>query len=233
MRKKDKLGGNLILAAVPPYKEEITNITNYLTHQMQELGITVELNKEVTPEDVLNADFDEVIIAVGALPIIPKMHGIDRNNVVTAVDVLAGKVEVGEKVAVVSGGMIGCETSEFLAERGRSVTIVEMLKQIAPDIGPTTRWVTVKRLRDNPKIKIITEAMLLEITDAGVVIERKGKKEMFEVNTIVLAVGMEANKKLSGALKSKIPKIHVIGDSNEARKILEAIHDGWEIGCKI
>ncbi|VUT25510.1 MAG: FAD-dependent oxidoreductase [Candidatus Methanolliviera sp. GoM_oil] len=231
--KKDKLGGNLILAAVPPHKEEITNITNYLTYQMQELGVNVELNKEVTPEVVLNANFDEVIIAAGALPIIPKVPGVYRDNVVTAVDVLAGKVEVGEKVVVVGGGMIGCETSEFFAERGKSATIVEMLKRIAPDIGPTTRWVTVKRIRDNPKIEIITEAKLLEITDAGAVIERKGKKEMLEANTIVLAVGMEANKKLSKVLKDKIPKLHVIGDSVEPRKILEAIHDGWQIGCKM
>lgn len=226
--KNDRLGGNLVIASVAPHKEEIKCLTNYLSYQMRKLRIHVELEKEATPEAVLEANADEVIIATGALPVIPDIPGVNRNNVVTAIDVLKGVVDTGRKVVILGGGMVGCETAEFLVSKGKEVTIVEMLDKIARDIGPSTRWGTVRRIK-SWGIKILTSTEVKSITDEGVVVEKEGKSQTIGAETIVLAVGMKPNKGLFNALKDRIPRVHAIGDCVEARRILEAIHDGFSI----
>ena len=230
--EKDELGGNLILATLAPHKEEIKNLIAYLTHQMQGLGVRVELSKKVTPEAILRENADEVIIATGALPIIPEIAGVERENVVTATDVLTNRKSVGKRVVVVGGGMIGCETAEFLADKGKKVTIVEMLERIARDIGPTTRWVTVKRLRDIG-IEMLTSTRVKAITEGGVMVEKDGDTRTLEADSIVLAVGLKPDRKLLESLEGLLPKLEAIGDCAQVNKILEAIHHGWRIGCEI
>jgi pyruvate/2-oxoglutarate dehydrogenase complex dihydrolipoamide dehydrogenase (E3) component len=228
----DRLGGNLVLAAVPPHKEEINTLTNYLTHQVEKLGVKVELNREATPEAVTELNADEVIIATGALPIVPNIPGVKGENVVTALDVLEGEAKVADKVVVIGGGMIGCEVADFLVDKGKSVTIVEMLGRIAQDMGPSTRWVMLRRVRDIG-MEVLTQAKARGITEEGVIIEREGVTQTIKADTVVLAVGLEPSKELANALKGKIPGLHVIGDCAQVNKILEAVHQGWQVGCEL
>ena len=74
-------------------------------------------------------------MATGARPQTIEVSGVDRDHVVNAWDVLAGNVQTGKKVAVIGGGLVGCEVADFLAEKGHEVTIIEMLPQIGTDIG--------------------------------------------------------------------------------------------------
>lgn len=244
LEEDERLGGNLLLAAVPPYKSEINNIIQYLTTQMKKLGIAVETGRKATAEEILKLmrgdGYDELVVAVGASPAIPEADGVAERlgeSVFTAVDLLAGRVpdeKVGESVVVVGGGMVGCETAEFLAARGKKVTIVEMKKRIAEDIGPTTRWTVVKRLRETPNIQIVTSAKLKSVTDRGVVVEANGGREQREIEaaTVVLAVGMRRNEEPQRSLHDKVKFVEV-GDCVEPRKILEAIHEGWRVGCEL
>lgn len=244
LEEDERLGGNLLLAAVPPYKSEINNIIQYLTTQMKKLGIAVETGRKATAEEILKLmrgdGYDELVVAVGASPAIPEADGVAERlgeSVFTAVDLLAGRVpdeKVGESVVVVGGGMVGCETAEFLAARGKKVTIVEMKKRIAEDIGPTTRWTVVKRLRETPNIQIVTSAKLESVTDRGVVVEANGGREQREIEaaTVVLAVGMRRNEEPQRSLHDKVKFVEV-GDCVEPRKILEAIHEGWRVGCEL
>lgn len=227
-----RLGGALIPASVPPHKEELNNLISYLTFQMKKLNVKVELNKEGTPEAVLQEGADEVIIATGGVHIVPKIAGVSRENVVTATDVLTGRRKVGEKVIVIGGGMVGCETAEFLASKGKKVTIVELLPQIARDVGITNRRALRERIRD-AGITVLTSARTQEISANGITVEVDGKLQTIEADTIVLAVGFQPNRKLSDSLVGKVPKLHVVGDSREPDKILGAIHDAWRVACEI
>ncbi len=231
--QSDKLGGNLHAASKAPYKDEILKFVDYLVNQLNMLGVEVKTSKHVDAEEVVKGSFDEVIVATGSKPLIPKIPGVDKKHVVTAVDVLMGRVNVGDNVVIAGGGMVGCETSEFLAEKGKKVTIVEMLSRIASDIGPTSRWVIVRRLRGNPNITIMTNTKLVEIIDEGAIVEREGKRESIKADNVILAVGMVANQELYNRLKDKGLSLHRIGDCIEARRILEAVHEGWEVACKI
>jgi pyruvate/2-oxoglutarate dehydrogenase complex dihydrolipoamide dehydrogenase (E3) component len=230
--KGDRLGGNLLLAAVPSYKWELSNLTNYLETQLKKSGAQISLNQEVSEETIARDKPDVVVIATGAIPRIPDIPGIDSGNVVTALEVLGGNKEVGDRVVIVGGGMIGCEVAEHLAEKGKQVTIVEMLERIGTDIGMTTRWVIMQRLR-NAGIRMETKAKAEELTDKGVVASRDGSTEFFAADSIVLAMGLVPQNELYRRLEAKGTKCYSIGDCNEAQKILQAIEDGYRIAGEI
>jgi len=139
---------------------------------------------------------------------------------------------VGQKVVVIGGGMVGCETAEFLASKGKKVTIIEMLDRIGIDIGPTTRWVILRRLRD-AGVAMETKLKAEEITDEGVIASRDGATIFLPADTVVLAVGMKPNKELAQALKEKVENLYVIGDCHEPRRIKEAIEEGFVTGLRV
>jgi len=230
--KNDQLGGNLITASLAPHKEETNCLTHYLKYQMKKLKINVQLNKEATVDSILRENADEVIIATGATAIIPDIPGITTKNVIIAIDVLKGISSTGDNVVIIGGGLIGCETAEFLRSRGKEVSIIEMLPKIARDIGPATKWSVTMRIA-RWGIKQYTSSKVIRILDEGVEIEREGNNEVVKADTVVIAVGLEPYNELLNMLKQKLPNIHAIGDCSQARRMLEAIHEGYAIGQKL
>jgi pyruvate/2-oxoglutarate dehydrogenase complex dihydrolipoamide dehydrogenase (E3) component len=128
--------------------------------------------------------------------------------------------------------MIGCETAELLITQGKEVSIIEMLPKIARDIGPATRWSVTMRIA-RWGIKQYTSSKVIRIVHNGVEIEREGNSEIVEADTVVIAAGMEAHNELLNMLREKLPTVHMIGDCSQARRMLEAIHDGYAIGNKL
>jgi pyruvate/2-oxoglutarate dehydrogenase complex dihydrolipoamide dehydrogenase (E3) component len=230
--KSDKLGGQLHLASVAPGKEEVRNLIEYLTNQLKKLGVRVELGKEVTPYTVDEIRPDAVVVATGANPWIPKISGVNLDHVVTAWDVLAAKVKVGEKVVVGGGGMVGCETAEFLAEGGKRVTIVEMLDHIAIDIEKYTRTLVLQKLTEE-NVSLLTNTKIDKITKGGVEVTDKSGKHTIKADSVVLALGTKSNKGLFQALETHVQELYMIGDCKNPRKIYEAIHEGSLIARKI
>ncbi len=230
--KGDTLGGQLLIASLPPYKEELPYYTRYLVRQVEKSGAEVMLNTEVTARDIVDAGPDAVIVATGGVPIIPDIAGVSGDNVVTAEEVLTGQKEVGDRVIIVGGGLIGCETAEFLAERGKKITILEMLDRIGNDIGRTTRWTVLQRMR-SAQIQMETKARVVEITEKGVLAEREGATGFFEGDSVVLAVGMKSENRLAKELEGKVPELHIIGDAAEPRRIIDATHEGFRIAREI
>jgi 2,4-dienoyl-CoA reductase-like NADH-dependent reductase (Old Yellow Enzyme family)/thioredoxin reductase len=230
--KGPRLGGNLLLAAVPSYKREISNLTNYLEARLKKSGAQIKLNQEVDEETIAEGKPEVVLIAVGATPLIPDIPGVNGGNVVTALEVLGGEREVGEHVVIVGGGMIGCEAAEYLADKGKQVTILEMLERIGADIGMTTRWVIMQRLR-NAGIAMETNAKVEQITDKGIMVSRDGSVELFTADSVVLAVGLVPRNDLAQRLEGGNTECHCIGDCTEAQKIIQAIEDGFHIAREI
>ena len=136
---------------------------------------------------------------------------------------------------IVGGGMVGCETAEFLIKneaKATQVIILEILDRIAPDVPPTYRPFFLARLR-NAGIRMKTDTTVKEITPNGVKTTYKGTSKCIEGDTVVLAVGFEANKHLEEELKGKVPLLHSIGDCIKPRLIKEAIENGFYVGRKI
>lgn len=230
--KGEELGGQLRVACLPPYKDELGSLIKNMASQVRTAGVEVRLNTEVTLELVEKENPDVLILAIGAMPLIPDIPGVGQDNVVTAVDVIMRREDVGETAIVVGGGMIGCEAAEFLAAAGKKVTIVEMLPKIGSDYGATYRHVVLRRLREIG-IKMETNVMVEEITDRGVKAKRDGAVEFFSGDTVVLAVGFKPIKGLGEKLSGKVPAPYSIGDCVEPRRIKEAIEEGFVLAREI
>ena len=225
--KGDALGGNLIPASTPDFKQDYRILINYLSTQIKKLGVATELKKEATLEQIQQMKPEVVFIATGSTPIIPEIPGVEKAKVVTAIDVLLNRKEAGESVVVIGGGLVGCETALYLAQKGKKLTIVETLDSVARDMFEANRLHLLKLLADT-NVEILTETSVAEITDDSVVIVNKyGKRSKLEADTVVLTVGFKSNRRLEEALKDKVPETHVIGDCVEPRKLLNAIWEGF------
>jgi len=232
IERAEALGGQLLLAIIPPGKGEVNELVGYLSVQLDKLNVKVKLGQEVTAEMVQEAKPDVIILAAGGTPLIPDIPGVNGDNVVTAVDVLLGK-GVGDRVVIIGGGLVGCETAEFLVEKGKKVTVIEMLENIAHDMLRPQRWVTVQNLR-NAAVRLETLAKAEEIVDGGVRVARNGGSEFFEADTVVLAVGVVPEKHLAEELERKrIGPVHVIGDCARPRRIADAIEEGFLTAWRI
>ncbi|MBM3148629.1 MAG: hypothetical protein FJZ88_01190 [Chloroflexi bacterium] len=225
---KDQLGGQLLVAILPPHKEELGGLTRYLAGQMKKLGIAVELGQRVDIAVVQRAKPDAVIVATGATPIVPHIPGVDGENVVMALDVLTGKKEVDDNIVIVGGGMVGCEMAEFLVQKGKKVTIVEMLSKIGADIERANRWVVLGRLRQLG-VRMEVNARVEEVTSQGVRVRRNGNLESFAGDTVVLAVGMQSDCSLAQELEGKVTELHIIGDSAKPGKIAQAMESAFAV----
>ncbi len=230
---KDELGGQLLCAIVPPYKDEWKSTIRYLTTQLEKLHVEVRMNTRCTAKEVEEGKPDVVIVATGATPLIPNLSGMNGNHVVTAVDVLAGIKKTGEIVVVVGGGSTGCETAEFLAQKGKQVTILEMLPRIGADYGPMNRWVVIDRLIA-AGIRLETGVKVEGITEKGVKVLRAGLyPEFFEADSVVLAMGMVSNDEAARNLVGKVASVFKIGDALKPASVAEAIESGFKVSFEI
>jgi 2,4-dienoyl-CoA reductase (NADPH2) len=155
--------------------------------------------------------------------------------VVAAEDVLTGKKTVRGAVVVIGGGLVGCETAEFLVEKGNAVatvTVVEMLDRMAATISMTYRPFFLARLKQMG-IRMETKTVVEEITEKGVKVNRKGDPDFIEGDFVVLAVGLKSDPALPGKFRSAAPEVFSIGDCVEPRMIKEAIEEGFAVGMKI
>jgi 2,4-dienoyl-CoA reductase-like NADH-dependent reductase (Old Yellow Enzyme family)/thioredoxin reductase len=241
MEKSAKLGGQLHLAAFAPMKQEYTLAIQYLANQVQKSGVRVELNREVIVEDILKSGTDVVVVATGGLAIMPsEILGIQGQNVVSAWDVLSGRVFPGPNVVIIGGGKVGCEAADYIAHpvddmnpMGNKVTVLEMLPHVIMDDFSPWRTVLIQRLQ-NKGVKIITEAKVIEILADGVKYDKNGKQEILKgLNHVVVSMGTRSNNPFGEKLKRGSFEVHVIGDAKEPRDAMKAIAEGAEVGRRI
>lgn len=230
--REKKLGGQLNIASIPPGKGRLEELRAYMIREIEKLSIKV-IHKNLTAADIRKINPHWIIIAVGGKPKLMENDSFDDPRVVTAWDVLLRKKEVGDKVLIIGGGQVGLETAHFLLEQGKEITILEMLKQVGFDMSPRARKMVLEKLVQGG-VEIITEAKALLFDNGEVIFERGGLKEKIKgTDSIILAVGTEAeDPKIPELKKLKLP-VKFIGDAFSPRKLLNAIHEGFDIGMEI
>jgi 2,4-dienoyl-CoA reductase (NADPH2) len=232
--KENELGGQLLVAKQPPGKSELSKVVQYYEIQAKKYHVNVVLGKEVTVETLGEIKPDVVILATGSRPLTSYIPGRNQNNTVNAQDILRGKVKVGGNIVIIGGGQVGAETAEYLAEKGKKVRVIEMMGAIATDMPNVSRLPLLASL-ENYGVEIITNAEAEEIKKEGVVVKKKGKKEIIPADTVVLALGSEPNRELLSKIKEKFPNlsIYIVGDTSKPGKIIDAIHSAFEVGLRI
>jgi len=230
-----ELGGKLLIASIPPYKGELQTLVTSLAARTRKSGVEIKLKSDVGPATIEKEKPDVLIMATGSTSLIPNIPGVADPNVVLSEEVLTGAKTVSGNVLIVGGGMVGCETAEFLLEGGKGVnqvTVIEMLSRMADNVSPTYRPFFLARLK-KAGIKMETNTIVQEITKEGVKVEQKGVAGFIKGDTVVLAVGFESNPTLDEKSKAGIPEVYAIGDCAKPRMIKEAIEEGFAVGRKI
>ena len=227
--KTTSLGGQLNIACVPPRKEEMRRAAQDLIHAVCNAGVHLCMGQTRTAEQLKDAGFEAVINAVGAHSAAPRIPGIDSVNVADAWKVLAGEQQVYGTVAVIGGGMVGCETAEYLAARGCKVSVIEMMDKIAAGESTTI----LPTLLENYKtygVEQYPSHKVKEFRMDAVVCENKdGAEVTIPCDYIVLAMGARSNEFDAAALEAASIPVYSIGDAaGKAADISNAIRTGYE-----
>ena len=229
--KEDKIGGQIILAAVPPRKDEILRSIEYYESIFPALGVNLHLNTEVTTE-IMNAA-DAVIVAVGAHDLALPIPGADSANVVSSWDVLAGKADVSGHCVVIGGGLVGTETAEYLLEKGCTVSIVEMMDKIANGESSTILPTIMADFRAHNVGQYVNTKVSAIENDGKTVRALQGEQEItIDCDMVVMAVGSRKNVlDVSGVT---VPVVYA-GDCSGERTagIMEAIRGGYHAANNI
>jgi len=229
--REKEAGGQLRSASRPPHKELYWTWVNWMMRSLQKLEVEINLGKELTEKMIASAKPDLVVLASGAQPTTPETPGIDGPNVKDARDVLLGKVEIKSPAVVLGAGYVGMETADFLIERGIKVTVVEMKTYMpVPRLTAHGYWLNY---RVEKSAAVLLGAVVKRIVPNAVIYEKDGKEGRIEpVELVVTALGAASEKGMASALQKLQIPFYVVGDAKQPRRLLEAVHEAFELADK-
>ena len=229
--QKDQLGGQLSLAARVPHKEGFLAAVRHLELMARRAGVRIHLGTRITPRELIAERPDAVILATGGIPLSVVFPGLEDTCWLLAADILAGEVEVETPgVLLIGGGLVGLETAEFLAARGRKVTLVEMQEEVGAGLDILPRTMLLRRLGEQ-HVGIHTSTRVTRLTSEVAIAQRRGEEIRFPLETVLLAVGVSPNLELAEGLEGSGLELHLIGDALEPRGAGEAIREGFEVAA--
>lgn len=229
--KQPKLGGQINLALIPPHKEELRNILDYLIPQLQKLNVEVHLQSEVSEKTIKEIRPEAVILAVGGLIFMPEIPGLDRKMAFTPEEALKGDGLMGKRIIVLGGGMVGCEVAEYLAGKGKEVTLIEKLPEIACGMEGYTKRLLLQRL-NQLSVQMHVGSEVTSFRENIATIHKKGEVIQVTADGVVAALGAKPNSSVT-ELSSGGHAFYPIGDCREVRDIAAAIQDGFRVAMQI
>ena len=225
-----ELGGALKTECHMPFKMDMYRVAKTLEAELRTTGVEIRLNTPATPEAVAAEHPDLVVAAVGSLPLVPPIPGIDGENCILGTEIFQPGVRLGHRIVVIGGGLVGCETALHLANQGHDVTVVEMRADVCVDATADYRRFLMPHLEE--KVTLACSMTVTKITPEGVYAQdSEGKEQFFPGDTVVHALGRRANLADADALRSPDWDFVAIGDCNRrARKVYNAIREGYDAG---
>ena len=231
-----ELGGQLHVAALPPHKEKIEWLRRCLVTQARKAGAELSPSTIFRPEGLAEGEADAVVVATGARPVEEQVRGARAGQVFSAWEVLEGRPPARDLAVVVLGGrQMGCETAEFLAERGNRVTLVSRSRteELAGDVVASYRGPLLARLR-RLGVALRTRCDVREVRDGqAIVVEAGGREEAVDADLVILARGSMPEPTWLELLRTKVPEVYVVGDCVEPRMIADALYEGAWAGSQI
>lgn len=223
--QSDQLGGLLKFTDYDTLKGDLKRLKDHLIHRVETSGVEILLQTTVTPELVAQVKPDALLIAAGSTPVVFPLPGIEQAQHATAA--YTNLSTLGKTVAVMGGGLVGCETALFLAETGREVTIIEMQDSVAPDANWMHRTAMLQRFAQTPTLHIRTGLRCTAVTEAGVEAQdQSGQQVLIPAESKIYAFG-QRSVPVSTLQCLDVPEIRLIGDCHQVGKTNGAIFDGY------
>lgn len=229
--KTDSLGGALKFSSKVTFKYSLAAYKDYLINQIGKSNVTVKLNTAVTPEELLKENYDTVVAAVGAKPLVPPIPGIDHTLMAT--DTYGKESMLGDTVIVIGGGQVGCETALHLAGLGKRVTVLEMRRELAPDASITHRGDLMAEIAKEANFISLTAAKCTAVTSNAVTYDKNGESCTLSADTVILAAGMTPRTVEADGLLGISAVYLQVGDCVNARTAEAATREGYFAGVNI
>lgn len=249
--RSGKLGGRLSFADHIQFKEDIGRYRDYLIRQAEKNPrVEIRLHAEASAESLRQEGFDAVVVAVGAKPVAPPIENLTDPKVRMAVDIYGREDELGDTVAIIGGGQVGCETAIHLASLGKTVRIVELdtelmrqSKAVLPDESHATLFYLTHKYQKGHKsfvgvepsdrISVMTGTGCRRVTEKGILVERGGVQTELEADTVVIAVGLRPDAEENRRFEDAAPEVLYIGDCKGAGSIRDAAADGYYTSLRL
>ena len=233
MERSGHLGGNLLAAGAPPFKEDDIALVHWYENEMQRLNVPVHFNTAVDPDSALYEEYDAVIVATGATP---KKFPLGENApVYTATDALLGKTPIGERVTVVGGGLVGCETALWLAQEGKHVTIVEALDRLMAVNKPLCHANSemLERLLPFHGVETLVSSSVQKYENGKLLVKTPQGEQQLDCDTVILSVGFREDRGVFDAWENSAKEIYLLGDAKKVANIMYAVWDAFEVANHI
>jgi 2,4-dienoyl-CoA reductase (NADPH2) len=233
--KRGMLGGQ-VLSATKEIKggKDLERLLQYYGKSIENSSIKVNLNVEVDRKTFGKEKADVIVVATGAEIEQPKIAGIDKENVISAWDVLERNVPTEDKVVIIGGGKVGLVAAEYLACNGKKeIWIIELQKRVDYDVSSTFKWRHAAWVKEFG-IHVLNLSEALEVTDEGVrIMDGKGDERLIEAGTVVLAGPRVSLQDLSSSLEFIGDEVYMVGDAIKPRSMNNAIHEGFKLGARL
>lgn len=231
--KENQLGGQFLLAAVPPQKQVLQEFVEYLARQLGRLSVKVVMGKLFEPSLLEEERPEAAILATGARPFLPPIEGIREAATFSTWEALSNPASLGRRVLVVGGGGIGAEVADYLSEKGKEVTLIEMREGIALDLPIHLQHFLNLRLQSKG-VEVRTSTKAVRFQKDGLCIEASGGTAKLEgFDSTVIALGSVPNDELAKIVKQIISEVYVVGDAARPRELMEALAEAEEAALKI
>ncbi|MEY8337638.1 FAD-dependent oxidoreductase [Lachnospiraceae bacterium 62-35] len=234
LEKSKNLGGNLIAGGSHSFKKEVQELNKWYIQELKDLNIDIRLETEAMPEILKDMQPDIVILANGAVPVVPKIPGIEKSFVFNCLDAISHPEQIGQNVVIIGGGLVGCEMALDYIKQGKTVTIIEALSDILSSGGapmPIPNSQMIRDLFEYHKVTVLTGHRLESIEDNCLRIS--GREKELKADTIIFATGFKPEASFADELRDAGIVVYEIGDKRKTGTILTAIWDGYEAANNI
>jgi 2,4-dienoyl-CoA reductase-like NADH-dependent reductase (Old Yellow Enzyme family)/thioredoxin reductase len=231
--QSDQLGGQIRFAHLAPFKEEMEGILIYLINCLQNSAVVLRLEQPTNASDVISFHPDAVIIATGSRPGLPQIPGIDADFVVQARDIYLTGPPAGERIVVVGGGDIGCETADWLSDSGKNVSVVEIAPSVLARMKKIPRERLFKRLSEK-KVRLYENTRVISIGNQSVHLKKKNSEEFsLEADLVVLGINARPENHLFQTLEGRVKEVIAVGDAASPGNLGATLRNATEAALKI
>lgn len=230
-----RLGGTMRTIATAKFKEKIAQLADYYEEELTRLHVDVHLNTYVTgDEDFLKAA-DHIIVGTGTKPFTPSIPGIEDKRVIDIISAHKDESQIkGEHVVICGGGLSGCDAAlELASEKGKDVTVVEMMDECAKDAMFINKITLFRKLAES-HVTLLTNTKVTSIQEDGVHCQTNEGEKILRADTIISAFGMRPVTDIADKIDAKYHlKTRKVGDLFKLGKIGDAIREGYYAGSTI
>jgi 2,4-dienoyl-CoA reductase-like NADH-dependent reductase (Old Yellow Enzyme family)/thioredoxin reductase len=216
--KSPRLGGLLWEASGATFKSDLRKYLEWSVRMTKRYAnIDVRLSTRATPELIAEEKADALIIAIGAVPNIPKLSYQDKSKVIWVGDIERDNIHIGRNVLIAGAGLTGCETALKYLRAGKTVTLIDVLPRQELELGssPINAYALFNILEEHA-IDLRPETKLIDVTEDYVVVKKGNKEENLVFDTVILAFGIRvnANYETINQLRAVVAESYIVGDSN-------------------